>query len=225
MYQTPLHARASYLLAAAALALAVAAHPAIGAEVPAAPEDGGTRHWEVTTGLKLRAEASTSAAVLTTYPPGAILSNLGCLRAAGRVWCDVQALGGGPRGYVAAEYLRPAVAPHGAVATGPDDSALRAGQGDFDANGFVPCARYAGQPTADCAFGVARAGGGYATVVVTHPDGHQRAIFFQRGVAIGADTSEADNPGEFGATREADVTVIHVGPERYEIFDAVIFGG
>jgi hypothetical protein len=223
MYRTPLHARASSPLAAAALILG--AQPATGAEVPAAPEDGGTRHWEVTTALNLRAEASTSAAVLTAYPPGEILSNLGCLRAADRVWCDVQALGGGPRGYVAAEFLTPAVAPHGAVATGPDDSALRAGQGDFDATGSIPCAQAAGRPMTECDFGVARAGGGYATVVVTRPDGRPRAIFFQRGVAIGADTSEADNPGEFSATREADVTVIHVGPERYEIFDAVIFGG
>ena len=67
---------------------------------------------------------------------GTLLDNLGCKRVREDAWCDVQPLGGGPRGYVAARYLRPAVAPHGAVVSGPDDSALRAGQGQFDAAEF-----------------------------------------------------------------------------------------
>jgi hypothetical protein len=71
---------------------------------------------------------------------------------------------------------------------------------------------------------VARAGGGYATVVVTRPDGRPRAIYFRYGIPIGADTSEAD-PGEFGATRENDLHLIRVGTERYEIPDAVPLGG
>ncbi len=99
---------------------------------------------------------------------------------------------GAPRGYVAGEFLTPAVAPDGSVATGPDNSALRAGQGDFDATGRIPCAQYVGQPMTQCDFCVARAGGGYATVIITKPDGMKRAIFFRRGIPIGADTSEAD---------------------------------
>lgn len=35
--------------------------------------------------------------------------------------------------------------------------------------------------------GVARDGGGTATVAITHPDGRKRFIFFERGKAIGAD--------------------------------------
>ena len=35
------------------------------------------------------------------------------IEAEGRVWCDVQELGGGPRGYVAAEFLTPAISPDG----------------------------------------------------------------------------------------------------------------
>ncbi len=196
-------------------------------EVPAAPEDGGPRNWQVAVGggLNLRAQPSIGAGVLATYASGTLLDNLGCRRDEGRVWCDVQQLGGGPRGYVAAEFLKPAVAPHGAVATGPDDSALRAGQGEFDATGQIPCAHYAGQPTTSCAFGVARAGGGYATVVVTHPDGRKRAIFFRAGVAVGADTNEADGYHEFRARKENDLHFIRVGPERYEIVDAVVLGG
>jgi len=42
-----------------------------------------------------------------------------------------QQLGGGPRGFVAAEFLKPAISPDGSVAMGPDDSALRAAQGSL----------------------------------------------------------------------------------------------
>jgi hypothetical protein len=197
------------------------------AEVPAVPQDGGPRNWEVagvSRGLNLRDQPSTEARVISSYVSGTILDNLGCLRAGGRVWCDVQELGGGPRGYVAAEFLVPAVSPDGSVATGPDTSAERAGQGDFDARGRIPCAQHRGQPMTQCDFGVARAGGGYATVVVTRPDGRTRAIFFRMGKPVGADTSQADW-GEFKASRESDLNLIRVGDERYEIPDAVVFGG
>jgi len=198
------------------------------ADNPAAPERGGPRNWEVTSvtgALNLREQPSTSAAIIARYPPGTILDNLGCRRAGGRVWCDVQQLGGGPRGYVSADFLKPAVSPDGSVKMGPDDSALRAGEGKFDANGYIPCAQYVGQPMGQCEFGVARAGGGYATVVVKKPDGRTRAIFFRMGKPIGAGTSQADGYPEFRATREGDLSLIRIGTERYEIPDAVIFGG
>jgi len=96
----------------------------LAAGVPATPEKGGPRTWEVTgvsTTLNLREQPSTTSRILASYPPGTILDNLGCQRAKARVWCDVQKLGGGPRGYVAAEFLMPVVSPSGSVATGPDD--------------------------------------------------------------------------------------------------------
>jgi hypothetical protein len=77
----------------------------------------------------------------------------------------------------------------------------------------------------ECPFGVARTGGGYATVVVTLPDGHNRAIFFQLGVPTGADTSEADGYHDFSAGKQSDLNRVFVGPERYEIPDAVVLGG
>jgi hypothetical protein len=197
------------------------------ASVPIAPEDGGPRNWEVagvSSALNLREQPSTTANIIAKYAPGTILHNLGCLRAEDRVWCDVQELRGGPRGYVAAEFLAPAVSPDGTVATGPDTSALRAGQGDFDASGRIPCAQHVGQPMTECDFGVARAGGGYATVVITKPDATTRAIYFMMGIPIGADGSEAD-PGEFNASRESDLNLIRIGDERYEIPDAVVLGG
>ncbi len=104
-------------------------------------------------------------------------------------------------------------------------SAERAGMGDFDATGTIPCAQHAGQPTAPCAFGVARESGGSATVVVTRPDGITRALFFIDGEFLSADTSQADGYPEYDATKEADLFFVRVGEERYEIPDAVIFGG
>jgi heat shock protein HslJ len=195
------------------------------AVIPAAPDAGGPRNWEVTSPLNLREQRSTSARILARYPRGTILDNLGCQRVQGQVWCDVQPLGGGPRGYVAADYLRPAVSPDGSAAMGPDDSALRAGQGMFDANGSLSCALSQGQPTRQCEFGVARAGGGYATVVIRQPDGRTRAIFFRMGRPIGADLSEADGSQHFHASKRGDVYHIEAGNERYEIIEAIVFGG
>jgi hypothetical protein len=94
----------------------------------------------------------------------------------------------------------------------------------YNATGNIPCSMPSGQPVGSCPFGVIRKGNGNATVTVTKPDGRTRAIFFENGKAIGADISQAD-PGDFGASRESDVTVIHIDNERYDIPDAVIFGG
>lgn len=196
--------------------------------IRAAPENGGPRNWEVAVKsgtLNLREKPSGSANVITAFTAGTILDNLGVIQVEGKTWCDVQELGGGPRGYVSAKYLKAATAPNGSVVTGPDDSALRAGQGLFDATGSIPCAQAPGQPTSMCEFGVARSGAGYATVIITRPDGRSRAIYFRMGVAIGVDTSQADGYPEFTATRESDLTIVRVGDERYEIPDAVILGG
>jgi heat shock protein HslJ len=192
------------------------------------PEEGGPRNWEVSgvrTALNLREQPTLEAKVLKGLPAGSILDNLGCEQAGGRTWCDVQEFGGGMRGYVAADYLMPAVSPDGSVARGPDMSAERAGKGKFDATGTVPCAEGSGQPLRECDFGVARAGGGYSTVVVKKPYGGSRAIFFRMGKAIGADTSQADGYPEFSASRENDLNMISIGQERYEIPDAVVLGG
>jgi hypothetical protein len=77
----------------------------------------------------MREQPSATSRVVASYVRGTVLDNLGCQRAAGGFRCDVRRLGGGPRGYVPAEVLKPAVSPDGGVAVGPDDSALRAGGG------------------------------------------------------------------------------------------------
>jgi hypothetical protein len=95
---------------------------------------------------------------------------------------------------------------------------------DYHATGNIPCSMGGGQPTGSCPFGVKREGSGSAMVTVTKPDGRTRTIFFENGRATGADVSQAD-PGKFSASRKGDTTIVHIGQERYEIFDAVIFGG
>lgn len=188
----------------------------------ASVENGGPRVWEVTgapSGLNLRSKASTSASILGRFANGERLDNLGCETNDGQLWCQIQRFGGGPVGYVAADYLTPAIAPNGSMPAGIDDSALRAGKGDFDATGKVPCGDQW------CDFGVARAGGGFATVVITRADGQKRALFFRMGVATGADTAEAEGYRKFNVKRVEDNHLIRVGPERYKIPDAVIFGG
>lgn len=106
-----------------------------------------------------------------------------------------------------------------------------AGSGDalvpgtnFNATGQVPCALQSGQPMGSCQFGVQRKGGGSAVVTVFWPDGRSRAIFFENGKATGADVSEADSTGDFRVERDSDLNMIHVGKERYEIPDVVVYG-
>jgi hypothetical protein len=134
---------------------------------------------------------------------------------------------GARRGEKASHTLTVAIAAAAAQAGGGDAAAAtqRAGEGKFNATGPLPCARSKGQPMGQCEMGVARAGGGTATVVVTHPDGRKRFIFFEKGKAIGADLSQADGNMTFRATKEADLYRIQAGDERYEIPEAVIFGG
>ena len=105
------------------------------------------------------------------------------------------------------------------------DPTERAGAGLFDATGSIPCAQANGQPMGSCRYGVARAGGGTATVAVTRPDGRKRMIFFEKGKASGADLSQADGNMEFRATKQADLYTIQAGSERYEIPEAVLTGG
>ena len=114
-------------------------------------------------------------------------------------------------------------AAHGKGASAPAGDAKVPGT-DFHATGDIPCSMGGGQPTGQCPFGVKREGGGSGVVTVTKPDGRTRAIFFEQSRATGYDRSQAD-PGEFRASRQGDLSIIRIGRERYEIPDAVIFGG
>lgn len=95
---------------------------------------------------------------------------------------------------------------------------------NYNATGNIPCSMGGGQPTTSCSFGVTREGNGSGIVTVKKPDGRTRAIFFTNGKATGYDQSQADR-GRFSATKQGDLNIIRIGQERYEIPDAVIFGG
>lgn len=95
---------------------------------------------------------------------------------------------------------------------------------NYNATGNIPCSMGGGQPTTSCRFGVVREGNGNGMVTVTKPDGRTRTIVFENGKATGYDQSQADR-GRFSASKQSDLNIIRIGQERYEIPDAVIFGG
>jgi len=125
-------------------------------------------------------------------------------------------------GFAAPGGAKPAAA--AAAPAGPSSSE-RAGQGKFDARGNLPCAEGKGKPMGQCPFEVAREPGGGATVKVALPSGKSRFIFFEKGKALGADLSQADGDMTFKASKKGDVFRIQAGKERYEIIEAVVFGG
>ena len=66
-----------------------------------------------------------------------------------------------------------------------------------------------------------REGGGDGFVEVTNPNGSTISIYFQNGVAVGAEGGF----GAFSATRQGDETIVFIGEDRYALPDAVIYGG
>ena len=94
---------------------------------------------------------------------------------------------------------------------------------NYHATGKVPCSMGEGQLTTYCSYGVIREGNGSGMVTITKSDGSTRTIFFEDGKATGYDRSQADT-GEFSSTKDSDLFIIHIGRERYEIPEAVIFG-
>jgi hypothetical protein len=96
---------------------------------------------------------------------------------------------------------------------------------EFNATGNVPCARSAGQPMNSCRFGVVRAGRGSANVTVFWPDGGNRVIVFEKGIPASFGQSQADGDASLTYNRSADLFLIMIGAQRFEIPDAVVNGG
>jgi hypothetical protein len=91
----------------------------------------------------------------------------------------------------------------------------------FHATGEIPCAVGEGQPMGNCNFGVVRKGGGSAIVTVFLPDGGQCDIVFDKGDAVSSDAG-----GEMVSEANNGLNIVKIGAgERYEIPDAVMFGG
>lgn len=114
------------------------------------------------------------------------------------------------------------------IVSGSGNSGASGSQGmagtDYNATGMVPCSMGNGAPTSNCDFGVVRKGNGSGYVTITKKDGQTRTIFFENGKATGYDESQADR-APFRASKDSDLYIIYIGEERYEIPDAVIYGG
>lgn len=106
----------------------------------------------------------------------------------------------------------------------PAGDALVAGT-EFHATGTIPCARASGQPMGQCKFGVVREGGGNGWVKVFWPDTGNRVIFFKAGTPASYDEAQADGGAKMKVAKNADLFVISIGEQRFEIPDAVISGG
>ncbi|WP_313616486.1 hypothetical protein [Agrobacterium sp.] len=106
----------------------------------------------------------------------------------------------------------------------PSTDALVPGT-DFNATSEVPCARVSGQPSTSCKAGVVRRGNGDADVTIFWPDGGTRVLFFKQGKFAGADTSQADGAAKLSSSVDNGLYFIRVGEQRFEIPDALVFGG
>jgi hypothetical protein len=195
---------------------------------------GGPDFWEVTgvatnDTLNMRAEPTGKAQVLARFANGVILANRGCRETSGQRWCRVAIPQTGEEGWVFGRYLREGPAdPFGTGSGGgsanSEQDALVPGT-DFNATGEIPCARNAGQPLGMCPFGVKRNGGGNGWVTVSWPDGGSRTIYFEKGRPSSYDQSQADGDKTLMVGQNADLFIVTIGTERFEIPDAVINGG
>jgi hypothetical protein len=95
----------------------------------------------------------------------------------------------------------------------------------FNATGVLPCSRMAGQPMANCKFGVVRSGNGSAQVTIFWPDGGSRVIYFEKGAPTSFDQSQADGDARMTINLNSDLFMITIGAQRFEIVDAVVNGG
>ncbi len=182
---------------------------------------GGPDYWQVSglggDALNVRSGPGVRYAVVGKLGEGEVARNDGCRMSLDERWCQIRVTGSGQRGWVAGRYLVEAAPPRAAAVPpgGPVGNGV-----PFDATGTVPCARAAGQPTRSCPFGVIREGPGNAGVWIAIGDGNERHILFEGGVPVAT-----DGDATLGYDKDADLYLVRVGDERYEIPEAVVYGG
>ncbi len=144
---------------------------------------------------------------------GTSVRNLGCQMQGNTRWCEIEMMTHmRERGWVAGRYL---------TETTSSSSGSSNSGSSFDARGALPCAMSYSAPMSSCDFGVVRKGGGTAIVTVFLPDGRSRILHFQSGEPI-----MAEGGGNLTWDRRGDLITIEVGGnERYEVPDAVVYGG
>jgi hypothetical protein len=183
---------------------------------------GGPDWWQVTglsdgSALNIRSGPHTRYPVLSRAANNELAQNRGCRMTGTDRWCSVRFDGSGQRGWVAGRFLTEAAAPEApqTPAGGP------VGNGTpFDATGEIPCATAEGQTLRPCPFGVVRDGPGNAGVWIALGDGRERAILFEGGVPVSANSADA-----LSFQTSADLFTVRIGAERYEIPEAVMSGG
>ena len=192
--------------------------------VPRPPQDGGARRWSVAAGgtLNLYDAPSADATIVEVVEDGTVLSNLGCEQGDDQIWCAVQPFKGGARSFAAAAFLVPARGPDGIVPIGPDDSRRRVRKHDFDERGEIRCAQERGQALSTCTVGVARGGGGDATVVVTFPNGFARTLYFVHGEFTSANATMSGVGTDTDWQIDGGLHMIRVDDQRYELPQALI---
>lgn len=176
---------------------------------------GGPDFWRVANlragdTLNVRAGAGTKFRIVGQLANGDRVRNLGCATVAGSRWCRIEA-GGEMRftGWVNGRYIVEVSAPRPPAG------------GNSQARGEVPCSTAAGQPTGRCAFRVSRGRDGNAGVWVALPGGRERYIEFRGGVPVGTDRGFT-----IGYEKMSDLFLIRIGGvERYEVPEAVVYGG
>lgn len=195
------------------------------AQAPLSADMGGPRRWVVApAGLTVQSQPSSNAPPVAALAKGTLLANHGCHTVDGDVWCEVRPTPRGARGFAIKAALAPARGPDGRVPMGPDDSARRAGKGDFDARGRIACAQEEGEPLGDCTVGVARSGGGDATAIVTFANGFSRALYFTHGAFVSANATMSGNGTDTDWRKAGGIHRIRVEDQRYELSDGLILG-
>lgn len=172
---------------------------------------GGPDWWQVTgltagDTLNVRTGPGTTNNVVGALTNGDRVRNLGCQMNGETKWCQIEMPGDQPfTGWVAGRYLREGSAPSSAN----------------EATGLIPCALSMEQPMTTCKFRVSRGQSGTASVWVTLPSGGERYMDFREGRLVGSD------PGlSIEQEKAGDLNHIRIGgSERYELPDAVLYGG
>jgi len=150
---------------------------------------------------------------LATLPAGTVLLNLGCAASGATDWCLVQTVNTGLPGAMRASDLSPAAGSDGVVATGPDPTPARARDGAADLFGVLPCMTVPAADLSGCLFRTAVDPGGWATLVVTLPDGRTRSLSFALGHPV-APSPVAGGPAPvFSASVRDGLLVLRVGPD------------
>lgn len=165
----------------------------------------------------MRDGPSTRNPVTSKLRNGEVGQNRGCRLSGDQRWCLIRVAHSGVTGWVAGRFLVETAAPR--VPAVPEGGPVGNGT-PFDATGSIPCANAPGETTHSCPFGVVRAGPGNAGVWISLGEGNERHILFEGGEPVATDSADS-----LSFEKKSYVFEVRIGNERYEIPEAVVYGG